>query len=324
MQTNPLRDFFYYTKSDRRAIAVLGCIGVFCVGVLMVVHTLNHQGESGDKQVGEKMRLEKKLEKKEKTTGLPVESDVSMQATLSVFDPNTVDSLTLIRFGLKPWKVRNFLHYREAGKVFRSAEDMGNTYGWTSEDVETLLPYVRVGTQYQEKSSRLWDGKDGERKHDHTDENKSHGKYDEHQGESSPRYVSNKFQTLVQVDANTADTTTLRRIPGIGEHTSNAIVRYRSRLGGFHSVNQLMEIKMMSPELLKWFSVAPASPVSKIKINEASFQVLNAHPYISYHQTRALLQYIRLYGQVKDEKALLATDIFSQEEIDKLRPYLEY
>ena len=48
---------------------------------------------------------------------------------------NTVDSMTLIGFGLKDWKVKNFLHYRDAGKVFRSAEEMGKTYGWTEEDV---------------------------------------------------------------------------------------------------------------------------------------------------------------------------------------------
>ena len=59
-------------------------------------------------------------------------------------------------------------------------------------------------------------------------------------------------------------------------------------------------------------------------MNKASFQALNSHPYISYEQTKALLQYIRLYGDVKDEETLMATGIFTKEEVEKLRPYITY
>ena len=31
------KEFFYFMKSDRRAIVALGCIAVFCVGVLMLM-----------------------------------------------------------------------------------------------------------------------------------------------------------------------------------------------------------------------------------------------------------------------------------------------
>ena len=135
--------------------------------------------------------------------------------------------------------------------------------------------------------------------------------------------VSNKFHALTQGDVNTADTALLRRIPGIGEKISDAIVRYRQRLGGFHSVNQLLEIKIVSPELLEWFTVSPAA-VQKIHLNKASSQALNSHPYISYEQTEALLQYIRLYGEVKDEEMLLSTGIFTKEDLERLRPYITY
>ncbi len=36
MKSNPFRDFFYFTKADRRAIVALGCIAVFAIGVLML------------------------------------------------------------------------------------------------------------------------------------------------------------------------------------------------------------------------------------------------------------------------------------------------
>ena len=232
------------------------------------------------------------------------------------FDPNTVDSLTLIGFGLRPWKVKNFLHYREAGKVFRSTEDLGDTYGWTEEDVERVASYVRVGKKY---------GKSGRNeKHEKYGKNENHwndGKRWEKK--EKPERPSNKFQTLTKVDVNTADTAMLRRIPGVGAKISDAIVRYRKRLGGFHSVEQLREISIVSPELLDWMEVS-SSNIQKINMNKASFQALNSHPYISYEQTKALLQYIRLYGKVKDEQALLETGIFTKEDVERLKPYLVY
>ena len=300
---NPFKEFLYFSMGDRRAIVALGCIAVFAVGVVMVVDAWKEK--EGNVKTGEKVAVD--VEEKEER------GEVVMRA----FDPNTVDSLTLIGFGLRPWKVKNFLHYRAAGKVFRSAEDLGDTYGWTAEDVERVREYVRVDEEYgkgkrlfggTEKGQPGWEGR-----------NEKYGK----DGKRWDDWKSNKFHTLTKVDVNTADTAMLRRIPGVGAKISEAIVRYREKLGGFYSVEQLREIKMVSPELLEWMEVSSPN-VQKIPVNEASFQALNSHPYISYEQTKALLQYIRLYGKVKDEQALLETGIFTKEDVERLKPYLVY
>ena len=300
---NPFKEFLYFSMGDRRAIVALGCIAVFAVGVLMVVDAWKEK--EGNVKTGEKVAVD--VEEKEERG----------EVVMRMFDPNTVDSLTLIGFGLKPWKVKNFLHYRAAGKVFRSAEDLGDTYGWTAEDVERVREYVRVGKEY-ENGKRLFGGTE-KRQPGWEGRNEKYGK----DGKRWDDWKSNKFHTLTKVDVNTADTAMLRRIPGVGAKTSEAIVRYREKLGGFYSVEQLREIKMVSPELLEWMEVSSPN-VQKIPVNEASFQALNSHPYISYEQTKALLQYIRLYGKVKDEQALLETGIFTKEDVERLKPYLVY
>ena len=293
MKSNPFKDFFYFIKSDRRAIVALGCVAVFAIGVLVVVDAWK------DKENG--------TIAKEKVSVEDEKNVERVEVMMREFDPNTVDSLTLIGFGLKDWKVRNFLHYRAAGKVFRSAEEMGKTYGWTEEDVEKVRGYVRVGKEYEKKDVKKWETRE---------------KMEER--EDRQTYTSNKFQTLTKVDVNMADTALLRRIPGIGGKISEAIVAYRKKLGGFYSVEQLRELKIVSPELLEWFEVSSSPDIQRLNINKASFQALNSHPYISYEQTKALLQYIRLYGKVKDEQALLETGLFTKEEVEKLKPYLAF
>lgn len=297
MRTNPFRMFFYFSKSDRRAIVAVGCIVVFAVGVLMIVDALKTDEPKAVKHTTDR-----------DSTMVAFAEELPASVPLHFFDPNTVDSLTLVSFGIESWKVKNFLRYRAAGKVFRSAKDLGDTYGWTAEDVQRLSSYVSVGTSFA-NLRRNTTPRDEKRK----------GERD-----SKPVNEPQKFQTLTMVDVNEADTALLCRIPGIGQKISEAIVRYRQRLGGFHSVEQLGEIPIVSPELLEWFTVAPQPSLRQINLNKASFQALNTHPYISYEQAKALLQYIRLYGDVKDEETLLSTHIFTPEELNKLRPYITY
>ena len=302
MKTNPFKDYFYFIKSDRRAIVALGCVAVFAIGVLME--------RRPSPQPSPVMGRETMRGVGNEPDGLPIMGEMSAGqrgSSIGSFDPNTVDSLTLIGFGLKPWKVRNFLHYRAAGKVFRSAEEMGKTHGWTEEDVEKVRGYVRVGKEYEKKDVKKWETRE---------------KMEER--EDRQTYTSNKFRALTKLDVNAADTALLRRVPGIGGKISEAIVEYRERLGGFHSVEQLRKFKIVSPELLEWFEVSSSPDIQRLNINKASFQVLNSHPYISYEQTKALLQYIRLYGKVRDEQALVETGIFTKEEVERLKPYLAF
>ena len=312
MKTNPFKDYFYFIKSDRKAIVAVGCVAVFCVGVLVMVERRPSpqpipEQSSPTRSLSPVMGRVTGVESEQ--DGLPSDGDVFIPHH---FDPNTVDSMTLVGFGLKEWKVRNFLHYRAAGKVFRSAEEMGKTHGWTEEDVEKVRGYVRVGKEY---------GKDG--KNGRNEKIGRDGKGWERR-EDVPERASNKFRSLTKVDVNTADTALLRRVPGIGGKISEAIVTYRKKLGGFHSVEQLRELKIVSPELLEWFEVSSSPDIQRLNINKASFQALNSHPYISYEQTKALLQYIRLYGKVKDEQALVETGIFTKEDLERLRPYIAY
>jgi len=243
----------------------------------------------------------------------------SAPVVMSEFDPNTVDSVSLIGFGLSPKQAHTFLNYRRAGAVFRTPEAIGRVYTLTDEDVSRLLPYVRIGADYSRKETPK-----------HTYERKpakasAAADTVRTNGAEWKRNYPEKFKRLTKVDPNTADTALLQRIPGVGSWISRNIVEQRNRLGGYYSVGQLLEVKYFSPELLEWFEVdTMAMRIEAFDINTASFQRLNSHPYISYEQTRDLLRYIRLYGKLADIDALRRTGIFTEEEIVRLQPYLKF
>lgn len=293
------RDFLYYSNSDRRSIVIIALIAVVLVGVLVV---------SAPKSGG--------------VAAVEAEADSTEQTApvaLHEFDPNTVDSLSLIGFGLAPKQVQTFLRYRRAGAVFRTPESIAKVYGLTAEDVSRLQPYVRIAPEYAERSKPVYYERETVRQ-----KTVANGSARGNGAEQKLNYPE-KFDRLTKVDPNTADTALLQRIPGVGTWISRNIVEQRKRLGGFHAVEQLLEVKYFSPELLEWFEVDTlTAKIEKISINTASFQRLNSHPYIAYEQARDLLRYIRLYGRIADIDALRRTGIFAEDELARLQPYLQF
>ena len=284
------RDFLYYSKSDRRTIVVLSLIVVAIVGVLVLRQT------DGNAPLAEETAADTTV----------MEQPIVMRE----FDPNTIDSAALIGFGLTSRQVQGFLNYRRAGAVFRTPQSITKVYSLPDEVVDRLLPYVVISKKYAECESSARH----ERKVAAVDS-----------VAARQSIYPEKFNQLTKVDPNTADTALLQRIPGVGTWISRNIVEQRERLGGYHSVGQLLEVKYFSPELLDWFDIDSARVnIELIDINSASFHRLNTHPYITYEQTRDLLRYIRLYGRVADAEALRRTGIFTDEELARLVPYLKF
>lgn len=310
-------NFTHYPKSDRRAVLVLVVVAVLLVVVLLVVDIVQ------TRKLAEAQKTNKtEVKEQDENKGYGVKKKDIAHIPLHEFDPNTVDSATLVGFGIAPWKAKVFVNYRNKGKRFSTPESILDTYGWEKDDFDMLRPYIRIGEAYRRQRQEYPRERNSERELRYTDERRD---YERGMSDSArTKYVSAKFKTLTKVDINTADSATLCSVPGVGQYISSAIIRYRGRLGGFASVEQTLDIKQVSPELLEWFKVERPKDIKKININKDSFQKLNSHPYISYEQTRDLLMYRRLYGRIEDEAQLMKVNIFSAEDVERLRPYLEY
>jgi DNA uptake protein ComE-like DNA-binding protein len=225
------------------------------------------------------------------------------------FDPNTADSSQLIRLGLQSWQVRNIYKYRARGGVYRKKEDFARLYGLTVKDYHRLEPYIRISSDYQPAATLVGDKANGANGANGT--NGTNGVY--------PR----KIDSTQHVVLNTADTTTLRQVPGIGIYFAKEIVRYGQRLGGYVSVDQLDEIADFPQASKKYFVVQQAHP-KKLNVNQLTLQQLRRHPYINYYQARAIKEYCRLHGPLKSLDDLRLSRDFPPEVIQRLAPYVTF
>ena len=132
-----------------------------------------------------------------------------------------------------------------------------------------------------------------------------------------------KFRTDTVLNLNTADTSLLQRVPGIGPYWARRIVDYRNRLGGFVHPNQLDEIDSSLIPCRRWFHV-PSPSCSRLAVNRAAFRTLLRHPYLNYQQVCQLMDYRRRHGSLSSLSTLLMLPAFSAADTLRLKPYLSF
>lgn len=231
------------------------------------------------------------------------ETERTALSTPFPFNPNTADSATLIKVGLKSWQVKNLLAYRRAGGRWKDADDFKRLYGLPEEEYQRLRPYIQIPPPVKDV---YFTEKDRVRQ------------------DSLRQLRPEKFAELTVLDLNTVDTLTLRKIPGIGVGYSRAIVSYRQRLGGFVSVAQLKDIEGLPDRIEEWFTVDENAEVNRIPINKSDFKTLVRHPYLSYEQVKVITTHIRKYGQLRSWKDLQLYSEFTPQDFERLTPYFVF
>ncbi len=129
------------------------------------------------------------------------------------------------------------------------------------------------------------------------------------------------------LELNGADSAALRGVIGIGEKTVAAILDYRRRLGGFHSVAQLSEVRGVTEsnfERIVQQIYCDSCKIQKIDINFASPDKLRGHPYLPPATLRKLLSKRQLKGGWRTVEELIDDHIITRREALRLAPYLRF
>lgn len=309
------KDFFYFSKGQRIGIIVLI---VLIVLVLVINYLLPlffpATQQDGTAFLKEAERFKKSLvsrdsilqverqrkneerllkfqENYKKNYSFPVYKKAESYS-LFTFDPNVADSAAFVRLGLKPFIASNILKYRKAGGRFKTKEDFGKVYGILPAKFKELETYIAIAEIKPLKK------------------------------EETPTK-----RTDIIVELNSADTTLLMQIKGIGRGYAKGIVRFRQQSGGFVSVDQLSEIYGMRPENLERirpFCKVNPDLIKKINVNMATAERLNAHPYINFYQAKAIYELRRKKGKLSSISDLKYLTEFKSEQLDKIKPYLSF
>ncbi|MEZ4775054.1 MAG: helix-hairpin-helix domain-containing protein [Bacteroidia bacterium] len=149
-------------------------------------------------------------------------SPVYTRDSASRLDINLADSAQWVSLkGIGPILAKRILNYRRSLGGFSSIEQVAQVYGLSQETFETIAPYLFVN---------------------------------EITAPAKPVYThagnSRSAEEYPLLDINLASAEELKKLPGIGDVLSERIVRYRSSLKGFESVEDLGAVYGLKPETL--------------------------------------------------------------------------
>ena len=296
------KDFFYFTRAERQGILILAvlCILVFVAGWLIPVkeNTTKNDTEKFKKEYAGFMSSIR--EKEQKIYSHNNRFQLPRTVRLTTFDPNITDSVGFLDLGLPAWMAKNILKYRNKGGKFRRAEDFRKVYGLTQEQYTILLPYICIApvTEPHQDTLRLYTRK---------------------VEKDTLKFF--KYEAGTVVELNGADTTELKKIPGIGSTIARMITGYRSRLGGFYDIAQLKEIHLNVEKLRPWFNVATDN-IRQLNINQTGIERLKAHPYINFYQAKIIVEYRKKKGTLKSLKQLSLYEEFTPQDLERISHYV--
>jgi hypothetical protein len=153
------------------------------------------------------------------------------------------------------------------------------------------------------------------------------------EGRQIPLYTDAEAATPVQAvnpikktDINSADTSDLMTVRGIGPVFSRRILRYRALLGGYYDISQLMEVYGFDEK--RYHETAPflwADTTLLVKLKPATddFRVLLRHPYLEYEQVTEIFN-LRNSGVLHSPADLLQSPVFSDSDLKRLLPYMHF
>ena len=334
------KDIFYLQKKDRQALLTLLAIMIVCVSLTFLI-----QEKQNDAPVTSQLDSTNSNQEKDATSAKihhaskshPLYSkEEGMVHELFPFDPNTASAEDFERLGLESWQARSIIRFREKGGIFSRPSDFARVYGITKRTYEVLLPFIQIADDYKPaadfygkegygRGGRRYtpyynNREEGYRRYAQDNTSPSEGKAEGKTGTKVYSYP-HKLRANEHIEINGADTTLLMKIPGIGSYYASRIVRYRERLGGFASAQQLEEIDGLPESSIAYIKI-DEQQIRKMNLNKLTLNQLKKHPYLNFYQAKEICDYRRLKGPLHSIEDLKLLKDFPPDEIERLKPYI--
>ncbi len=306
-----LQNLFHFNKQERNGVFVLCIIIASLVIIKLCLPLIN----SNKDQVQFITIHDSSNSSEEKTNpkynDIHVsEKEIDNEAISSerfVFNPNTISAEDAQKLGFSKKLCNTLINFRNKGGKFYKPEDLKKLYGLAPTLFEELEAYILIPQANKEYRNQF-------------------KKDTVYQKTYSKTTYEKKVFVKEAIEINTADSLSIVYLKGIGPSFTKRIIKYRTLLGGFHSLNQLKEIYGMTDSLylnLTSQIKLDKNNISKIPINIIDVVTLRKHPYFPYASAQTVINFRTKHGKL-NEQDVRGLGIFNEERLKLILPYLSY
>lgn len=345
-----------FKKGDRDAIILLFAGALICILIFPFINELtgisNADEGKTDAYSRQKHRYYKYDAKEKQYYYVP-----EKQGELFPFDPNTADSTQFLRLGLRPWQVRNIYKYRAAGGRYRKPTDFARLYGLTLKQYKRLEPYICIekevmaadvyGNIREEYPRPHYDYPVKLRKGEHININTADtaqlmtvpgiGSYYARQivrkrarlgGFASPKQLLEiegfPETALEYMEVGVGKQNGKSAFAASGHTDGDAKAKESSSNINANAFANNASLTAKNGKQSADITVKPKEELKKIRVNHDDVRTMAKHPYMRYFHAKDIEKYRRLKGKLKSVADLHRLPSFTQEDIAKLTPYLDF
>jgi len=193
--------------------------------------------------------------------------------------------------GFTEKQAEQIIKYQSKGGYFYKKTDIKKIYCITEEDYQILENYILITSEQTQETKK----------------------------------EKIKEQTLYKIELNTADSIDLQKIAGVGQKIASQIIKYREKLGGYVSINQLKEVYIIDSNRFIQISshlYIDTEYVQKININKVNINELNKHPYFDDYLAKSIVNYRQKNGNYSNITEIKKAVLIYEELYQKIAPYL--
>ena len=327
-----IRDYFGFSYKESRGFVVLIFLTLLALFIPFIYRFISDQkttdtSPADQRKLDSLVALMQKEEAKQPQFGNRPDKDKTTsehfsEPKLFKFDPNIVSVADWQQLGLPRWLAERIDKYRSKGGQFRKKEDLLRIYDFPPDLYDQLEPYITL--KESPRSDRFANDRLENTK---PYSNEPYKPTDRPVYSEKSAYVERPAKPVLQpFDINTADTSQLIALKGIGVTLAGRIVKFRDALGGFVSTDQFHDIYGLDSLALNELETFGKirSAVRKIPVNTATADELDRHPFLSRRQAQLIVSYREQHGAYTSAESLKPIRILDAKTIEKITPYLEF
>jgi DNA uptake protein ComE-like DNA-binding protein len=220
------------------------------------------------------------------------------------FNPNYITDYKGAQLGMSLVEIDKLLAFRKTGKFINSKKEFQKVTAISDSLLNSISSYFKFPDWVVKREQNI-----------------------ELSTSRDTRLFAKKSKYIVtSTDINIAVKDDLKTINGIGEKLSERIIKYRSKLQGFSTPNQLYEVWGLSAEVavkvLLVFKLVKLPNIQKSNVNTVSFKELLKNPYIDYELCKKIFNYKDEVAELQDISELKNIIGFPLELYDRIVLYL--
>jgi DNA uptake protein ComE-like DNA-binding protein len=218
------------------------------------------------------------------------------------FNPNFINDYKGAQLGMSVAEIDRLLAFRKLNKYVNSAKEFQQVTQVSDSLLNSISPYFKFPDWVNQP-----------RKSYYTDYSKNDGA---------------KKKAIIVKDINKATADDLMQLYGIGPALSERILKRRSTLGAFVSMEQMSEVWGLSPEVIELlqlhFTISDPPAIEKIAINDLSSKELAKFPYFNYSLAKEIVIYRSMHNGIRSVEDLTKIKGMPNEKIKIIALYLEF